>query len=102
MVWAVEIFKKYIRNRRTIVKTDCAALQWLKTRNEGSRVMRWVVRLSEFDLDIQHRKGKKSGDVDGLTRTAREETNYGNEEIEPIYDTKAAATAQTHKTKRPL
>ena len=32
VVWAAEVFRKYIRNRRTIVKTDCAALQWLKTR----------------------------------------------------------------------
>ena len=34
VVWAAEVFRKYIRNRRTIVKTHCAALQWLKTRNE--------------------------------------------------------------------
>src|SRR5438067_11947859 len=69
VVWAAEVFRKYIRNKRTIVKTDCAALQWLKSRNEGARVVRWVVKLSEFDLDIQHRKGKRSADVDGITRT---------------------------------
>jgi len=60
VVWAVEVFKKYIRNRKTIVRTDCAALQWLKTRNEGSRVMRWVVRLTEFDLDYSTSKTRES------------------------------------------
>ena len=69
VVWAAEVFSKYIRNGRTIVRTDCSALQWLKSRNEGARVMRWMVKLSEFDLDIQHRKGRKSANVDGITRT---------------------------------
>src|SRR5437879_5333816 len=45
VVWAVELFRDYIRNHRTVVRTDCYALQWLKTREEGSRVMRWIMRL---------------------------------------------------------
>ena len=63
VVWGVEVFKKYIRNSRTIVRTDCNALQWLKTREHGARVMRWVMRLQEFDLDIQYRKGLNSSMV---------------------------------------
>ncbi len=42
VVWAVDLFKKYIRNRKIVVVTDCAALQWLKSRDEGARVMRIV------------------------------------------------------------
>ena len=38
VAWAGEVFRKYIRNKPTIVRTDCSALQWLKTRTEGSRV----------------------------------------------------------------
>ena len=26
VVWAAEVFRKYIRNKKTIVRTDCAAL----------------------------------------------------------------------------
>ncbi len=78
VVWAAEVFRKYIRNKRTVVRTDCAALQWLKSRNEGARVVRWVVKLAEFDLDIQHRKGSKSANVDGITRTPPPPNNtYG-------------------------
>jgi reverse transcriptase-like protein len=83
----VELFRKYIRNKRTVVLTDCSALQWLKTRDEGARVMRWVVRLGEFDLDIQHRKGRKSSDVDGLTRELPFIPKTHGEEVEPLYDT---------------
>ena len=49
--------------------------------------MRWVMRLQEFDLDIRHRKGRKSGNVDSLTRDpALGERPYGEAEIEPLYD----------------
>jgi hypothetical protein len=88
VVWAVELFRGYIRNSKTVVLTDCSALQWLKTRTEGSRVMRWIMRLQEFDLEIRHRKGKKSSDVDGLTRDpAQNEEPYGEGQIERLYDT---------------
>jgi hypothetical protein len=87
VVWAVELFRQYIRNQRTIVRTDCSALQWLKTRDSNSRILRWIMRIQEFDLDIQHRKGKKSGDVDGLTRDSVQSTcPYGEEPIDPLYE----------------
>ena len=83
VVWAVEVFQKYIRNRKTIV-LDCAALQWLKTKDQNSRVMRWIVRLGEFDLDIRHRKGTQNQVADCLTRDPeRVRPDYG---IETLYD----------------
>jgi hypothetical protein len=86
VVWAAELFKKYIRNSKTVVLTDCAALQWLKTRKTGARVERWVLRLQEFDLDIRHRKGVDSTDVDGMTRDpALGENPYGEEQVERLY-----------------
>ena len=70
------------------MKTDCAALQWLKSKNENARVVRWVVKLSEFDLEIQHRKGRKSANVDGITRTPPPANDtYGKVDVENLYDT---------------
>ena len=95
VVWAAEVFRKYIRNNRTVVRTDCQALQWLKSRSEG-RMVRWVVKLAEFDLDIQHRKGKNSANVDGITRTPPPENNtYGKVDVECLYDTREAVVAVT-------
>src|SRR5271170_7236228 len=49
--------------------------------------MRWIMKLQEFDLNICHRKGKKSGNVDGLTRDSTQSTRpYGEEPIESLYD----------------
>ena len=89
VVWAVELFRKYIQNRRTVVRTDCKALQWLKSRQEGTRVLRWVLRLQEYDLDIQYRKSEHSGDVDGMTRNCPQSVDpYGQGLTEPLYDPK--------------
>ena len=66
--------------------TDCAALQWLKSRKIGARVARWILRLQEFDLDIRHRKGTDSANVDGLTREpVLGENPYGEEQVERPY-----------------
>ena len=69
------------------MKTDCAALQWLtQTKTHGARVMRWIMRLQEFELEIQHRKGKHSTDVDGLTRESAQSTRpYDESVIEELY-----------------
>ena len=88
VVWAAEVVRKYIRNWKTIVKTDWAALQWLKSKNENARVVRWVVKLFEFDLEIQHRKGRKSANVDGITRSPPPANDtYGKVDAENLYDT---------------
>ena len=44
------------------------------------------MRLQEFDLDIQHRTGQRSGNVDGLTRQCPQSTQpYGEEKVEELY-----------------
>lgn len=88
VVWATELFRKYIGNKKTLVYTDCSALQWLYTKkNEGSRVARWIMRIQGFDLVIRHRKGSKAANVDGMTRDpAQGENPYGEDQIEPLYD----------------
>ena len=87
VVWAAELFRKYIRNNRTIVLTDCAALQWLKSRKMGARVSRWILRLQEFDLDIQHRKRSEANNVDPLTHDqGLGETPYGEQPVERLYN----------------
>ena len=35
LVWAVELFRQYIQNRRTVIRTVFSALEWLKSKKEG-------------------------------------------------------------------
>jgi hypothetical protein len=58
--------------------TDHEPLKWLMT-NEKLTGMhaRWAHILSEYDFEIKHRPGKRSGDADGLLRNPlQDETDH--------------------------
>jgi hypothetical protein len=68
-VWGVSHFRVYLYGRRFVLLTDHEPLKWLMT-NEKLTGMhaRWAHILSEYDFEIKHRPGKRSGDADGLLR----------------------------------
>jgi RNase H-like domain found in reverse transcriptase len=62
-------FKPYIWGVHTTVITDAAALKWLLALQDGNgKLMRWALRIQEFDITVQHRPGLKNGNADGLSR----------------------------------
>jgi hypothetical protein len=68
-VWGLPHFRVYLYGRRFVLLTDHEPLKWLMT-NEKLTGMhaRWAHILSEYDFEIKHRPGKRSGDADGLLR----------------------------------
>ncbi len=49
--------------------TDHKALTYLVNKsNLNGRLVRWLLLMEEFDIDIVHRLGRRHGNVDGLTR----------------------------------
>jgi hypothetical protein len=48
-VWAIELFRHYVQMKPFILRTDCYSIKWLQTCIVGSRVLRWALRLQEFD-----------------------------------------------------
>jgi hypothetical protein len=67
-VWGVSHFRVYLYGRRFVLLTDHERLKWLMT-NEKLTGMhaRWAHILSEYDFEIRHRPGKRSGDADCRT-----------------------------------
>lgn len=54
---------------KIIVHTDQAAIRYLFFKKElKARLMRWVLLLQEFDLEIRDRKGIKNQEADYLSR----------------------------------
>jgi hypothetical protein len=51
------------------VVTDAAALRWLLTlrTNEG-KLLRWAMRLQEYDITVQHRPGRVNTNADAPSR----------------------------------
>lgn len=73
VIFAVEKFRCYIEGARFCVQTDHASLQWLNNlKNPTGRLARWAIKLSQFDMDIVHRKGALNVVPDALSRAPLE------------------------------
>ncbi|XP_057448007.1 uncharacterized protein LOC130739655 [Lotus japonicus] len=69
VVFACEKFRPYILGFKVIVHTDHAALRHLFAKQDSKpRLIRWVLLLQEFDLEIIDRRGKDNGVADHLSR----------------------------------
>ena len=62
-------FNVFLYGARFIAITDHAALQHpKKQRDNNSRLMRWSLKLAEYDYDVLHKPGKLHVDADALSR----------------------------------
>jgi hypothetical protein len=68
IIWACETFRVYVHGTRFTVETDHSSLQWLLGAKEPPRLVRWALRLSEFNIDIKYRKGSANQVADALSR----------------------------------
>ena len=69
VVYFTKYFKHYLLGRRFVVRTDHAALQWLRRMPEPvGQQARWIGFLEEFEYEIAHRPGKQHGNADALSR----------------------------------
>ena len=56
-VFACEKFRPYILGSHVVIHTDHAAIKYLMAKKEAKpRLIRWVLLLQEFDLEIKDKK----------------------------------------------
>ena len=68
VVYALEKFRPYILGSKIVIYTDHAALKYLFSKNDAKpRLIRWVLLLQEFDLEIKNKKGRENSVADHLS-----------------------------------
>eukprot|EP00118_Oscarella_pearsei_P018893 m.196972 g.196972 ORF g.196972 m.196972 type:complete len:1094 (+) comp39535_c1_seq2:160-3441(+) len=69
VVWACETLRPYLIDCPFVIETDHANLRWLfASRRASGRLGRWVLRLQEYDFDVQFKPGRANTNADALSR----------------------------------
>ncbi|RDY05598.1 Retrovirus-related Pol polyprotein from transposon 17.6, partial [Mucuna pruriens] len=73
IVFALDKFRSYLLGSRIFVFSNHAALRYLlKKLDAKARLIRWMLLLQEFNIEIRDKKGAENPIVDHLSRIGRE------------------------------
>lgn len=73
VVFILEKFCSYIISSEVVVFTDHVSLRYLMTKKESKpQLLRWIMLLQEFNLQIKDQRGSENSIADHLSRLMRE------------------------------
>ena len=69
MVFACDKFRSYILGSKFTIYTDHVAIRYLLAKKYAKpHLIRWILLLQEFDLEIQDKRGSENVVADHLSR----------------------------------
>ena len=84
IAWACDYIRVFIAGEHFVVETDHESLGWLMKLEKPARLVRWAIRLSEYDFTIKPKSGKLNTTADALSRlpTTSEQFKYSPEDVD--------------------
>ncbi|XP_043474358.1 uncharacterized protein LOC122506310 [Leptopilina heterotoma] len=82
VLYAVHHFRPYIYGKKFTLVSDHEPLRWIATiKDPGQRLIRWRLKLRDYEYEFQHKSGKLNTNADALSRNVIEDEINENSQI---------------------